>query len=90
MNIRDIFFFDTMVTPKFITFLYWFLLLSAVLGGLGVMFAGSFISGLIAMIGGVVFARIWCELMVVLFKINANLQKIADQGTLNNTDSQIL
>ena len=87
---RDIFFFDTLVTPKFITFLYWFMLLATVLSGLGVMFMGSFISGLMAIIFGVVFTRVWCELMVVLFKINANLQKIAEQGAINNTNSQNL
>ncbi|ART81388.1 hypothetical protein CBP31_01030 [Oceanisphaera profunda] len=77
---RELFFFDNMVTPKFITILYWVLLFSAVLGGVGIIFSGSIFSGLMTILGGVIFARIWCELMVVLFKINANLQKIADRN----------
>lgn len=76
---RELFFFDNMVTPKFITVLYWLMLLSAVLGGVGVVLAGSVFSGLMTVVGGAIFARIWCELMVVLFKINTNLQKIADR-----------
>lgn len=76
---RDLLFFDTMVTPKFITILYWLFLLSAVLSGVGIIFSGSLVTGLLAIVGGGLLARIWCELMVVLFKINENLQKIADR-----------
>lgn len=87
---RNLFFFDAMLTPKIITIVYWILLLSAVISGIGSMFAssgygyggftfGSFLTGLFIAAAGAVFARIWCELMIVLFKINSNLQKIADK-----------
>ncbi|MGO1245939.1 MAG: DUF4282 domain-containing protein [Oceanisphaera sp.] len=83
---RNLFFFDAMLTPKIITIVYWILLLSAVISGLGSMFIGyngftfgSFLKGLFIAAAGAVFARIWCELMIVLFKINANLQKVADK-----------
>ncbi|MDH2431055.1 DUF4282 domain-containing protein [Pokkaliibacter sp. MBI-7] len=83
MNIRDILHFDTMITPKIITVVYWLMLLFAVVSGLGMMFGGyritffGFLTGLAAMIGGAVAARIWCELFLVLFKIHENLQKTA-------------
>jgi hypothetical protein len=80
---RDILFFDNMVTPKIITVVYWLLLLLAVLGGLGSMFGGyggfsigGFFLGLFYIVVGAVAARIWCELMIVLFKMNEALQDL--------------
>jgi len=46
------------------------------------MFGGyekNILGGLGVMIGGAIGARIWCELMIVLFKINENLQKIINK-----------
>lgn len=77
---RQIFFFDAMLTPKIITFVYWVLLLIAVAFGLSSMFGfggfsiGKFFSGLLIAAGGAVAARIWCELLIVLFKMNEALQ----------------
>lgn len=82
---RDIFHFDQMVTTKVITFVYWLLLLFAVVSGLGAMFGGfggftftKFLTGLAIMIAGGLGARIWCELLIVLFKIHENIKKISD------------
>ena len=85
MNARNLLFFDDMLTPKFITFIYWLGLIAAVLGGLGSIFFmgfryvtfGGFIKGLFVTVVALIAVRIWCELMIVLFKINENLQKIA-------------
>jgi hypothetical protein len=75
MDIKQVFFFESMLTPKIIVVVYWFLLISAVLSGLGLIFgAGSFFGGLAAIIGGAVGARIFCELLIVAFKINEALQ----------------
>ena len=79
---RDILFFDSMLTPKIITLVYWLLLGAALISGLGMMFAGgigSFFMGIFTMLAGAVGARIWCELLIVLFKINENMKKLADQ-----------
>jgi hypothetical protein len=83
---REILFFDNMLTPKIITVVYWLLLVMAVVGGLGSMFGGygglsfgSFFMGLLYIIGGAIAARIWCELMIVLFKMNEALQDIRKQ-----------
>jgi|TARA_R100000935_G_C2738636_1_gene124956 uncharacterized protein DUF4282 len=80
--VRDILFFDSMLTPKIITLVYWLLLGAALVSGLGMMFAGgigSFFMGIFTMLAGAVGARIWCELLIVLFKINENMKKVADQ-----------
>ncbi len=82
-SFKDVFYFDEMLTPKLITLIYWLLLLLAVLSGLGIIFTGmsfsSFIGGLLAIIIGAVFARIWCELLIVVFKIHENIRRLADK-----------
>lgn len=83
---KDVFFFDAMLTPKIITFVYWLLLFFAGASGLGAMSGGyggltfsKFLMGLVIIIGGGVAARIWCELLIVLFKIHENIKKLADK-----------
>lgn len=84
---RDLLYFDAMVTPKIITFIYWLLLAgSAILGlvllskGLGVMkysgFAGfgMIVAAPVLAVAAALLARIYCEIMIVLFKINEALQ----------------
>lgn len=80
---RDVLFFDNMLTPKIITIVYWLLLLAAVVGGLGSMFGGysgftvgKFFMGLFYVAGGAIAARIWCELLIVMFKMNEALQEM--------------
>ena len=80
---KDLLFFEKMVTPKIINLVYWLMLASTVVAGLGAMFShygGGFIPGVIILISGVIGARIFCELLIVLFKINENMQKIADKS----------
>ncbi|KKO43945.1 membrane protein [Arsukibacterium ikkense] len=78
---RDVLFFDSMLTPKIITFVYWLLLLAVLVSGLGAVFSGygSFWSGLGILVFGSIGVRIWCELLIVLFKIHENLKKLADK-----------
>ena len=80
---NKLFFFDTMITPKIITFIYWILLLADLGYGISTMFSGysgftfaKFITGLVYIAIGAVAVRIWCELMIVIFKINENLQNL--------------
>lgn len=79
----DIFNFDKMLTPKIITFVYWLLLTAAIIGGISSMFGGfegftigKFFTGLIYAAAGAIGARIWCELLIVLFKMNEALQEL--------------
>lgn len=83
---KDLFFFDSMITPKIITFVYWLILFLVVVAGVGIMFSGygfsfeMFFTGLFTILGGAIGARIWCELMIVLFKIHENTKIIADNS----------
>ncbi|UQB43409.1 DUF4282 domain-containing protein [Thiomicrospira microaerophila] len=69
-----------MLTPKIITAVYWLLLGLVVISGVGAMFAQSFIMGLLIIVFGAIGVRIWCELLIVLFKINDNLKKMTDKA----------
>ena len=79
---KDILFFDNMLTPKIITFVYWLILLGVVIFGVGTMFGyggftvGKFFTGLLSIAFGAIVARIWCELSIVLFKMNEALQEL--------------
>lgn len=80
---KDLFFFDKMLIPKIIVIFYWFSLVAVVLSGVGSMFefdqgltAKGFFMGILVIIFSAVLARIWCELLVVLFKMNEALQEL--------------
>ena len=80
---KDVLYFDSMLTPKIITLVYWLLLVVAVIAGLTKMFGGfsfgNLLAGLAYAVGGAVAARIWCELLIVLFKIHENIRKLAEK-----------
>jgi hypothetical protein len=84
MDWKKLFFFEDMLTPKIITFVYWLALFGVVIGGIGSMFGfegltfSRFVTGIAIIVGGGIGVRIWCELLIVLFKINENVQKIAN------------
>lgn len=83
---KDLLFFDSMLTPKIITLIYWLLLVVAVISGVAEIFSGYGFSfgrllwGLAIIAGGALAARIWCELLIVLFKIHENIRKIAEKS----------
>lgn len=84
MNARQILYFDSMLTPKIITFVYWLGLVAVVIAGLISMFVGGpsfvkFLMGIGVMVGGAISVRINCELLIVLFKIHENIHKLAEK-----------
>ncbi len=81
--VKDALFFNAMLTPKIITLVYWVALVLVLFSGIGAMFAGgtfaSFLAGLGIIVGGVIGARVWCELVIVIFKIHESLRNTADR-----------
>jgi hypothetical protein len=78
---KQVLFFDSMLTPKIIIAVYWIGLVGLFIGTIVFMFVGyegftfeKFMTGLFVMVGGAVGLRIWCELLIVLFKMNEALQ----------------
>lgn len=86
---RDLAHFDSMVTPKIVTFIYWLLLAAIALAGLallGMGFSQGFGIGVASLVGvpaivalWALLARIYCEIMIVLFKMNEALQDIRNK-----------
>lgn len=81
---KDIFLFDSMLTPKIITFVYWLLLLVVLRHALEMMFGGyggvsfaKLIDGIAILVGGGVGARICSEILIVIFKIHENIEDIS-------------
>ena len=58
MSVRDVLYFDSMLTPKVVTLVA---------------------RAMIITLGGAIGARICCQLMIVLFKLNENIQRLANQ-----------
>jgi len=76
---KNIFFFDAMLTPKIITAVYWLCLLGILVSGIGAMFYGEFFRGLLGIILGGGFTRVCFEMIIIAFKNNEYLRKIAEK-----------
>ena len=76
--LSSLLFFNRMLTPKIITLVYWVGLLASMVGGVVTMTQGyrgsGVFAGLSIMIVGPFLVRIWCELFIVLFKIEEHLR----------------
>ena len=93
ITFSDLLQWDRFITPTAIRIFYWMAVALTVLTGLsfifsalGIMavnfFAGFFmlIASILYVCAGIVFARIVCELVMVVFRINDHLSAIRDQG----------
>ncbi|WP_087974246.1 DUF4282 domain-containing protein [Oceanobacillus rekensis] len=67
--------FDKMLTPTLIKVLFWIGVAFSVLSGLIIMLDGGFavILGLITIIVGPLITRVYCELLIIFFKIHESL-----------------
>jgi len=69
-----------MITPIFIQIIFWLGVLGCVIAGLGTM-GQSVLQGLATLILGPLVVRIYCELIIVVFKMNEALQRMAPAKT---------
>jgi hypothetical protein len=85
---RELLFFNSMVTTRVITVVYWLLLLIVAVAGLSIMFRSAYgfmgyfsnlLTGLGVIAIGGLGVRIWCELLIVLFKIHDNIKAMAER-----------
>jgi hypothetical protein len=77
-------FLNEMLTPSLIRIAYWLCLVAVAWNGLGHMFSGgfsNFIEGIAYIATGAILARVAAELVILLFKLNENMEKVA-----NNTE----
>jgi small-conductance mechanosensitive channel len=84
MDFKALLGFNSMITPMLITGFYWLLLVVLVLSVLfGPLMPGGFVGflgKLVMIVVGAVLIRVWCELLIVIFKINDNLKVIRERG----------
>jgi len=92
-ELRDLFQWERFITPSIIKIFYWLSVglsllfgVAGILGGLAQMFVSP-IGGLVTVIGsliailiGVIFARIISEYVLIMFRINEHLGAIRNRG----------
>lgn len=69
--------FENFITPTIIVFIFWLSIIGVCLSGLAAIFSGYILSGILEIIFGAIFVKIFCEILMVLFKINDSLKEIA-------------
>lgn len=93
LEFRDLFQWDRFITPTIIKTFYWLVIALVALSGLSGVFSGlaliavspfigfiTVLSSLMAVVVGVVLARIGTEFVLIVFRINEHLGAIRDQG----------
>ncbi|CNI45752.1 DUF4282 domain-containing protein [Yersinia pekkanenii] len=76
--LKNVLYFDSMLTPKILTILYWLSLFGIIVSGILAMFS-SFILGIAIIIGGGISSRIAFEMIMIAFKNNEYLKRIAEK-----------
>lgn len=84
MRFRDLLTFDTMITPFIIQLIFWIGTLGSVITGVIMLISGftdlgnsmNIIAGLLIIIIGPLVVRVYCELLIVTFKIFEHLTAI--------------
>ncbi len=76
--------FDSMITPTIIKILYYLMVVAVVIMGIMMLFQGGPFTfmGLLYIVLGPLAARIWCELVIVMFKVYENLKEINERGRM--------
>lgn len=69
--------FKKMITPMVIQILFWIGVVIVVIAGLVAMFQGAFLQGLFTVLVGPVLVRVYAELIIVMFRINDGVQRMA-------------
>ena len=95
MHFGELLQWDRFITPSIIRMFYWLCLTMTALAGLSLiltalgMMAINFVAGLllriasmIFILAGIIFVRILCELVMVIFRINEHLGAIRDRGPM--------
>jgi hypothetical protein len=77
---KSIFGFDRLLTPSVLVFFYWVSMLVTLAGGIFFMFNGNLISGFFGTIFGLIGCRVMFELIMIAFKNNEYLRRIAENS----------
>lgn len=83
---NDFLTFRRMVTPVIIQFLFWIGVLACIVTGISFLFSGggyyysgaTRLFGLLVLLGGPLAVRVYCEILIVIFRINETLTDMKD------------
>lgn len=75
---QDYLAFRKMITPAFIQIIFWIGVVAIIVSGLLAM-DQSILMGVLGLLVGLLVWRIYCELMLILFKIHERLGEISDK-----------
>jgi hypothetical protein len=81
--VGDFFSFHRMLTPAIIQVVFWILVAVNVLIGLWLLTSGegaTAVLGLVYLVLGPLVVRVYCELVIVIFRIHSTLVEIRDTG----------
>lgn len=79
-NFKEFSDFKFMITPVFIKIIFWLMVVLVIIFALYMMTAGrNFLFGLVYLFIGPIAVRIYCELLIVMFKIHEGIEKLADK-----------
>ncbi len=73
---RDFLRFEVMITPILIQVLFWIVVAVTVIMGIMMIVAAGDARGILVIIFGPIVARIYAEILIVLFRINDHLRRI--------------
>jgi hypothetical protein len=82
---REYLSFRRMITPIFIQVIFWVIAVIAVIGGLVAIGDDRAGQGILLILLGPLFARIYAEILIVLFRINDDVHAIRMRGTAEPT-----
>ncbi len=71
--------FDKMITPVVIQIIFWIAAVVIVIAGIVGLFSGGFmgfVTVVLTIVLGPIFVRIYCEIIIVFFRILENLREI--------------
>jgi uncharacterized protein DUF4282 len=83
--VNDFLSFKTMITPTVIKAIYLILTLLVIIAGLATL-SRSVGNGILLLILGPLLVRIYAELILLGFKINENVQRIADRSASGHSE----
>lgn len=79
--------FNVMFTPIIIRVIYFLGLLAVAITAIAVIFKGNFLAGLGILLFGLIGVRIYCELMILFFRVYETLQSINQKLDEQNSAS---
>jgi hypothetical protein len=70
--------FDRLITPTIIKIVYWLGIAAVVIAGIVAIATGEAFAGLLTIILGPIAVRVYCELLILLFRIHDSLVEVRD------------